>query len=106
MANYEFILGIRPHAVRKRTPRIPVSYSYKKDEEESYFSQNEVSLRSGLDANDDEVAHVAALTLTEASQRKGSHASQATFRKREYMKVSPVQSRERMVVIHIFCHCN
>lgn len=88
--------GMRPHAVRKRTPRFPVSCSYKKDNEESYFSLNKVSLRSDLDTTDDEVAHVAALTLTEASLREGSHASQAPFRRTEHMKASHVQSRERM----------
>ncbi|XP_019080574.1 protein ALWAYS EARLY 2 isoform X1 [Vitis vinifera] len=88
--------GIRPHAVRKRTPRFPVSCSYKKGNEESYFSLNKVSLRSDMDTTDDEVAHVAALTLTEASLREGSHASQAPFRRTEHMKASPVQSRERM----------
>lgn len=97
---------MRPHAVRKRTPRFPVSCSYKKGNEESYFSLNKVSLRSDMDTTDDEVAHVAALTLTEASLREGSHASQAPFRRTEHMKASHVQSRERMVVIHIFCHCN
>uniref|UniRef100_F6HZ16 Uncharacterized protein n=1 Tax=Vitis vinifera TaxID=29760 RepID=F6HZ16_VITVI len=49
-----------------------------------------------MDTTDDEVAHVAALTLTEASLREGSHASQAPFRRTEHMKASPVQSRERM----------
>ncbi|KAF7813668.1 Protein ALWAYS EARLY 3 [Senna tora] len=54
--------GIRPHAVRKRTPRVPVSYSYGKDARQNY--------RQMVDSND--VAHKIALALTEASQRGGS----------------------------------
>ena len=96
-----FISGIRPHAVKKRTPRFLVSYSHKKDDD----ALNNVNLRSDLDMNDDKVAHVAALTLTKASQREGCrHASQAPLRRTEHMKASPAQSRERMVVIHAFCH--
>ncbi|KAJ1380909.1 SANT/Myb domain [Sesbania bispinosa] len=64
--------GSQPRAVGKRTPRIPVNYSYKKDDRENYFSPNKRRLKSAFDVNDDEVAHVAALALTEAAQRSGS----------------------------------
>lgn len=51
-----------------------------------------------MDANDDEVAHVAALALTEAAQRGSSpQVSQRPYRRSE-QKSFPVQSWERMVV--------
>ncbi|CAJ1976134.1 unnamed protein product [Sphenostylis stenocarpa] len=86
--------GILPHAVGKRTPRVPVSYSYKKDYTENYVSPYR-SLKSTTDANDDEVAHVVALALTEAAQRGGSpQVSQSPCRRVE-QKPSPVQRWER-----------
>ncbi|XP_022640908.1 protein ALWAYS EARLY 1 isoform X5 [Vigna radiata var. radiata] len=87
--------GIVPHAVGKRTPRVPVSYSYKKDYTENYVSPYRRSLKSTTDANDDEVAHVVALALTEAAQRGGSpQVSQSTCRRAE-PKPSPVLRWER-----------
>ncbi|XP_061349128.1 protein ALWAYS EARLY 3 [Gastrolobium bilobum] len=62
--------GIRPHAVRKRTPRVPVSYSIGKDNAEKIFSSARRSSKQIVDTND--VAHKIALALTEASQRGGS----------------------------------
>ncbi|XP_020231534.1 protein ALWAYS EARLY 2 [Cajanus cajan] len=74
--------------VGKRTPRVLV----KKDETENYVSPYRRSLKSTVDANDDEVAHVVALTLTEASQRGGSpQVSQSPYRRVE-RNSSPVQS--------------
>ncbi|TKY52226.1 ALWAYS EARLY 2 protein [Spatholobus suberectus] len=87
--------GIRPHAVGKRTPRVPVSYSYKKDDTENYVSPYRRSLKSTVDANDDEVAHVVALTLTEAAQRGGSPQVSKTPYRRVEQKSSPVLSCER-----------
>ena len=73
----EFLLGIHPHAVRKRTPRVAVK-------------------KSEADDNDDE--HVAALTLTGALQGGGSpHVSQTPYRRAERRRPSPVQSNDRMV---------
>ncbi|XP_061348443.1 protein ALWAYS EARLY 2-like [Gastrolobium bilobum] len=88
--------GSQPRAVGKRTPRVPVNYSYKKDYRENYVSPNKRSLKSDFDANDDEVAHVAAFALTEAAQR-GSvpQISQMPY-KRSDQKSTPVQSWERM----------
>jgi len=87
-----------PHAVGKRTPRVPVSYSYKKDYTENYVSPYRRSLKSTTDANDDEVAHVVALALTEAAQRGGSpQVSQSPCRRAE-KKPSPVQRWERKVL--------
>ncbi|KAL2325514.1 hypothetical protein Fmac_024572 [Flemingia macrophylla] len=77
--------------VGKRTPRILV----KKDDTEHYVSPYRRSLKSNVDANDDEVAHAVALTLTEASQRGGSpQVSQSPYRRLE-QKSSPAQSWER-----------
>ncbi|KAI4345449.1 hypothetical protein L6164_012572 [Bauhinia variegata] len=59
--------GIRPHAVRKRTPRIPISYSFGKDNGEKYFSSARQGFKQLVDTND--VAHKIALALTEASQK-------------------------------------
>ncbi|XP_058079829.1 protein ALWAYS EARLY 2-like isoform X2 [Magnolia sinica] len=63
--------GSRPRAVGKRTPRFPVSYLYGKDERSKITSPDK-DLKSKVDAADEEVAHVAALALAEASQRVGS----------------------------------
>lgn len=103
LANYEFMSGIWLHTVRKRTPRFLVSYSHEKDDEDSL---NKVNLKADLNMNEDKVVRVAALTLTEASHREGSHASQTLFRKTEHLKASPTQSREMMVVIQAFCPSN
>ncbi|CAJ1941052.1 unnamed protein product [Sphenostylis stenocarpa] len=62
--------GIRPHAVRKRTPRVPISYSIGKDNGERFFSSARQGSKQMVDTND--VAHKIALALTEASQRGGS----------------------------------
>ncbi|KAM7473953.1 hypothetical protein LguiB_021196 [Lonicera macranthoides] len=79
--------------VRKRTPRIPVSYSYRKDNFENYVSPNK--RRRKLDVDED-VAHVAALALTEASHRGGSsQVSQSPFRT-DHIKSSLLKGRERM----------
>ncbi|GLT61171.1 hypothetical protein SLA2020_338940 [Shorea laevis] len=87
----------QPRAVGKRTPRFPISYSHKKDDTKPYVSPNKRGWKSDIDDNDDEVAHVAALALTEASQRGGSpQISQTPYRRTEHTKSSPVQSWERM----------
>lgn len=93
---FEFLLGINPHAVRKRTPRVPVSYSCRRDDTESYIPPNKSVKKSEVDDNDDE--HVAALTLTGASQRVGPpHVSQPPDRRAGRRRSSPVQSYDRMV---------
>ncbi|KAK7292297.1 hypothetical protein RIF29_08075 [Crotalaria pallida] len=62
--------GIKPHAVRKRTPRVPISHSIGKDNEEKLFSSARLRNKLMVDSND--VAHKVAMALTEASQRVGS----------------------------------
>ncbi|XP_052727677.1 protein ALWAYS EARLY 3 isoform X3 [Vigna angularis] len=62
--------GIRPHAVRKRTPRVPISYSMGKDIGERFFASAKQGSKQMVDTND--VTHKIALALTEASQRGGS----------------------------------
>lgn len=89
--------GSQPRAVKKRTPRFPVSYSQKKDGRDDYIPLNKKDRRSAVDTNDDEVAHVAALALTEASQRGGSpQVSQSPYKRTEHGKSSPVQSWDKM----------
>ncbi|XP_057425539.1 protein ALWAYS EARLY 2-like isoform X2 [Lotus japonicus] len=87
--------GIQPRAVGKRTPRVPVCYSYRKDDRENYVSPNQRSLKANADASDDEVAHVA-LALTNAAQRGGSALVSKTPQRRAEQNFSPVQSWERM----------
>ncbi|CAJ2628694.1 unnamed protein product [Trifolium pratense] len=87
--------GIQPRAVGKRTPRVPVYHSYKKDERENYVSPNKRSLKSTGDANDDEVADVA-LALSRAAQRGDSPLISQTPHRRAEQKSSPAQSLERM----------
>lgn len=87
--------GSRPRAVGKRTPRIPVSYSYEKDKGERYLSPIRQGFKLKVDAVDDAVAHEIALALAEASQRGGSpQVSRTPNRKTE--TPSPVQNVERM----------
>ncbi|KAK3189776.1 hypothetical protein Dsin_029337 [Dipteronia sinensis] len=75
----------RPRAVAKRTPRVPVSYSYDKDNAEKYLSPIRQGLKAKVGTIDDDVAHEIALALTEASQRGGSpQVSQTPKRKREH----------------------
>ncbi|MCH81057.1 protein always early 3-like, partial [Trifolium medium] len=62
--------GIRPHAVRKRTPRVPISYSIGKDNGGKFFSSARQDSKQMVDTND--VTHKIALALAEASQRGGS----------------------------------
>ncbi|KAK7269336.1 hypothetical protein RIF29_22061 [Crotalaria pallida] len=87
--------GIQPRAVGKRTPRVPVHYSCKNDRE-NYVSPNKKSLKSTVDANDDEVAHVAALALAEAAQRMGSPQVSQTPHRTSEQKSSRVPNWERM----------
>lgn len=94
--------------MKKRTPRVPVSYSYKKDDRINYTSLNDKSRESEVDANDVEVEHVAALALTEASQRGGSpQVSQTPYRTTEHGKSSPVLSWDKTVFdiyVYVFCY--
>ncbi|KAH1037631.1 hypothetical protein GYH30_056798 [Glycine max] len=85
-------MQLKPYAVGKRTPRVPV---YKKDDTENYVSPYRRSLKSTIDANDDEVAHVVALALTEAAHRGGSPQVSQTPSRRVEQKSSPIQSLER-----------
>ncbi|KAL7235191.1 hypothetical protein ACSBR1_018644 [Camellia fascicularis] len=75
--------------VRKRTPRFPVTYSSRNDGNDNYVSPNKRGQRLELD---DDVEHVVALALTQASQRGGSpQVSRSPFRT-DHMKSSPIQS--------------
>ncbi|XP_030974090.1 protein ALWAYS EARLY 3 isoform X1 [Quercus lobata] len=88
--------GIKPHAVGKRTPRVPVSY-YDKDNAEKYFSPARQGSKQKVDSKDDDVAHEIALVLTEASQRGGSpQLSRTPNRKAKGARPSPVKNGERM----------
>ncbi|XP_058107388.1 protein ALWAYS EARLY 2-like [Magnolia sinica] len=90
--------GTRPHAVGKRTPRVPVSYLHDKDGRGNIVSPNKQGLESAVDADDDEVACVAAaaLALAGASQRGGSpQVSHTPSRRTEHMRASPIRSGER-----------
>ncbi|KAE9598128.1 putative transcription factor MYB/SANT family [Lupinus albus] len=88
--------GSQPRAVGKRTPRIPVYYSNKIDNGENYILPNKRNLKSAFDNTDDEVAHVAALALTEAAQRGGSPQISQTPYTRSQQKSSPAKSWEKM----------
>ncbi|XP_070671805.1 protein ALWAYS EARLY 3 isoform X6 [Malus domestica] len=64
--------GIRPHAVKKRTPRVPVAYSSDKDDSRNYVSPARRGLKPSVDTKNDDVANEIALALTEASHRGDS----------------------------------
>lgn len=67
---FEIFLGSQPRAVGKRTPRIPVSFSYENRSSEKLFSPTKQGI-SNTDSDDDELAEIAK-TLTEVSHRGGS----------------------------------
>lgn len=93
---FRFLLGILPHACRKRTPRVPVSYSYRRDDTESFVPPTKRIKKSEVDDKDDE--HVAALTLTGTLQKGGSPcASRSPYKITECRRSSPVRSYDRMV---------
>ncbi|XP_062084771.1 protein ALWAYS EARLY 2 isoform X3 [Humulus lupulus] len=84
--------GSQPRVVGKRTPRFPVSYSHKREYKENQISPN----RKGKKAeNDNDDAHVAALALTEASQRVGSPQVSTPYK---HISSSPAQSWERLAL--------
>lgn len=87
--------GGRPIPVGKRTPRFPVSYPYSKDEREKIVLASKRGLKRDKDASDDDVAHVAALALAEASHRGGSPQVSRTPSRSEHTRPSPVQNGER-----------
>lgn len=81
-----------PHAVRKRTPRVPVSNSHRRDSIESYTPPNKRGRKSKADSTDDVDA---ALALTEALQRGGSPLL-SQMPRTDQIKRSPHQSWDRM----------
>ncbi|XP_022150729.1 protein ALWAYS EARLY 2-like isoform X6 [Momordica charantia] len=80
--------GDQPRVVGKRTPRFPISCSNTRDEWESRASESKSWQKSEVDVNSDEVEHVAALALTEASQRRGSPSTSVPCKIKENMKSS------------------
>ncbi|KAB5545373.1 hypothetical protein DKX38_013485 [Salix brachista] len=87
--------GSKPWAVGKRTPRVPVTYSYDKYSEEKYVSPIRQGFKVKADAVDDDVAHEIALALTEASQRGGSPQVSQTPKRKTKMP-SRAQHDEQM----------
>lgn len=101
--NSNLILGNEPCAKGKRTPRFPVSYSLKRDDAEINVSPNKRGRKSDSDANDDEVAHGAALALAEVSQRGGSpQISQTPYRRTDHIKSAPLRTWGKMVFNYSF----
>ncbi|KAL4309675.1 hypothetical protein GQ457_01G037240 [Hibiscus cannabinus] len=82
--------------VVRRTPRVLVLYSYKRDEIESYDPPKERVIMSEADDNDNGCAP--AVRLTGALQRRScSKFSQKPYNKVECRKSTPVQSYDRMI---------
>ncbi|GMI79542.1 ARABIDOPSIS THALIANA ALWAYS EARLY 3, ALWAYS EARLY 3 [Hibiscus trionum] len=88
--------GILPHACRKRTPRVPVSYSYRRDDTESVIPPTKRVKKSEVDDKDDE--HAAAMTLTGPLQKGGSpHLSRSPYKRAEHRRSPPVCRYDRML---------
>ncbi|CAI0551250.1 unnamed protein product [Linum tenue] len=85
------LLGGQPRAVGKRTPRFPVSYN--KDNAINYAFQRNRKLNAV--SREEEVAHVAALVLTETSRRGGSQVSQTSRGRIEQDTLSLVKSKDK-----------
>ncbi|KAL2345684.1 hypothetical protein Fmac_006969 [Flemingia macrophylla] len=93
--------GNQPRAVGKRTPRIPVDYSYKNKVRENNVLPNQRNLKSDFGANDDkaaiELVRMETLALAQAAQGGGSsRVSQKPPYKRIKQKFSHVQWGQRM----------
>ncbi|XP_019058704.1 PREDICTED: protein ALWAYS EARLY 2-like [Tarenaya hassleriana] len=73
-------------ATGKRTPRFPVPRSYRRDDREG---STPPSKRARKLVDNDDVAHLFALTLTEASKRGGS---EPPYRRTEHSDSSPIKS--------------
>lgn len=82
--------GSQPRAVGKRTPRVPVKYTY--DITEKYISPSRYGKKVKVDADDDDVAHEVALVLAEASHRGGSPQVSYTPSKRKECSESEMTS--------------
>ncbi|CAL5005455.1 unnamed protein product [Urochloa decumbens] len=88
----DLFVGNRPRAVGKRTPRVPVSSMYHRDERGAPSRQAKPDSNNG----DDEGAHVAALALAEVYQRGGSpQVSQTPGRSVDRLFLSPIKSSDR-----------
>jgi len=87
-----FISGIRPHAVRKRTPRVPISYSIGKDNEGKFFSSARQDSKQMVDTTD--VTHKIALALSEASQRGGSSKKVGSPNKKNLQSPNPKSGKK------------
>lgn len=75
--------------VRKRTPRFPINHSSRRDKIGNYVSP----YNRGQKREVDDVAHGAALALTEALQRGGSpQASQSPY----HIKTTPSKGRQKI----------
>ena len=101
--------GIRPHAVKKRTPRVPVA-SNDKDNSKKYFSPARQGIKTSTDGNDVINAQEIAFSLTEPSQRGSSpQVSRTPKLKAKGSTPSPVQNGERMVILlfkrNLPCFC-
>ncbi|XP_028781433.1 protein ALWAYS EARLY 3 [Neltuma alba] len=100
--------GLSSHAVRKRTPRVPVSHSIHKDMGRKCFSPARQGYRQMVDSND--VGHKIALALTEALQiGDTSKVSDSTNNKSKGIMSSPCQNNGRKntkseVAGSKFCH--
>ncbi|TVU38319.1 hypothetical protein EJB05_11682 [Eragrostis curvula] len=88
----DLLIGNRPRAVGKRTPRVPVASMYYRDDRAAADRQAKADAKNG----DDEGAHVAALALAEVCQRGGSpQVSETHGRSGDRMFLSPVKSSDR-----------
>ncbi|KAG0498955.1 hypothetical protein HPP92_003646 [Vanilla planifolia] len=91
----DLLAGGKPRVVGKRTPRIPVPYFLKEDRNK-IASPSKQCLRAESLPVDDDGVHVAAMALTEASQRGGSpQISRTPSRRRGHVTNSPVPSGDR-----------
>ncbi|KAK3163558.1 hypothetical protein QOZ80_1AG0005280 [Eleusine coracana subsp. coracana] len=88
----DLLIGNRPRAVGKRTPRVPVASMYYRDDRGVADRQARTVANNG----DDEGAHVAALALAEVCQRGGSpQVSETPGRSGDRMFLCPVKTSDR-----------
>ena len=92
-----FVSGIRPHAVKKRTPRVPVACN-DKDNSKKYFSPARQGIKTSTDGNDVNMGQEIPLSLTEPSHRGSPQFSRTPKLKAKSSISSPFHG-ERMVIL-------
>ncbi|XP_042456861.1 protein ALWAYS EARLY 3-like isoform X1 [Zingiber officinale] len=112
--------GNQPRAVGKRTPRVPVSNLYLKDDKERPTYMSKQSSMAEVDSIDDEGAHVAAIALTEVLRgggygspqvsltpgRRVNHSNSSTIKSTEQKSAEMEKDRSKLISVQMDGECH